>query len=83
MVLCLPAEVLAAAIMPSVEPSTWLMVLARGRAAPDAAPAVPAALLATEFFRTLPPGPLTPVPLELSRLPRGLDDGVAVMCSFC
>ena len=75
------AEELAAAIMPSVALSTWLIVFARGRI--DAAPVATLLLLATEFLRTLPE-PFAAVLLALSRLPfLGREDGVVVICNFC
>ena len=79
--LCLTAEALAAAIIPSVALSTWLIVLALGRIEPLIFPTP--LLFAIEFLRTLPEaGPA--VLLTLSRRAvRGREDGVVVMCSFC
>ena len=79
--LCLATEAFAAAIIPSVALSTWLIVLALGRIEPLTFP-IPL-LVATEFFRTLPEA-VPAVLLVLSRLPvRGREDGVVVMCNFC
>src|SRR5204863_85018 len=74
----------AAANIPRVAPSTWLIVLALGRTnGTPGAPEPPPILLATDDFRTLP-GPLPLTLLVLSRLPAlGLDDGVLDMWSFC
>lgn len=71
----------AAASIPRVALSTWLIVLALGRI--ELAPEAPEVLFTIEFLRTFadPPGATL---LALSRLePRCRDAGNAVKCSFC